>query len=538
MIIRDAFMTQASAQPFDSLRELRHTNTSLEATIIQERGDLNESEAQSIYEFVTRVEATGRILVNDDDRDTAQGILNFWASRLISSNSVISDKLRSFTLDLPDEGNENDEIAAMTRELQEAREASQKANEIYKKAGEENKRVIRIILGKMIRVSDNGGRSSGCGLADDDAIFGRFPAARQLLTGLVGTGVVQSNSSTGKGYTISKEILLKEWNLLRNIADQRSRIRDTAVLWKRSGSSSVLLSRGPLMDEVGEYTDQTDAEKEFIQASREQIKSSRNRWIIAVACAAFLVLTIILLGVITKREELRKYSKKLEDKTRALTEKSGELSKSELQLQAKVAELNQALEKQTELTVLAERNLQAANASAIEVKKLTSQKPIVEWQARIGKLSYTQGDMSAYAQPMMYNQGGSFFTGGMAPDTPFTAEGYKDLTGILGEVFISKDKEEYIAPAQAVIRLLLNKGMTVPVPVPQPKIHLPSKTEVRYYDPSIKLDDPASPAALVRSLLVSAGIPLEKILTIQVNDPTAPQNFIQIALAKDAFTRP
>jgi len=570
MIIRPTSMAEAGAQPFASLGELRRENSSLLDSIPVEKPELGENEAKIIYDFVTRVEASGRTLTDEDDRDTAQSLLNYWASRLISSGSALSEKLRSFTLDFPDEGNDHEEIAAMTQMLQSAREAGLRADEIYKKASDEDKRVIRILLGKMIRVSENGSSSPGRPLAESDPVFVKFSSAKQLVTALAASGTVQYDAHEGKGFSLSSNDLLKEWVLLRRVADQRGRIRNTAILWKRSGSSSVLLSKGPLIDEVVEYTDQNEAEKEFIQTSREEIKLSRKRRIIAVAVVTIAILTMILIGVIINIKEIAENSK--------------QLSKKKVELEVKVKELNEALEKQKELTAIAERNLQAANASTEESKKLISRISSIEQlleRSRNELRTFTgpeYGLASGLATPVEppapsvarppTAEHRSSFSGESSARAPHVAPGPSiplaemprvrpkmieqsredmpvnvepksgRLSGLVGEVFISKDKDEYIQPAQNFINLLIGEGLTMPVRTPQPKVQIPSKTEVRYYDLSFKPEDPDSPASKVARALVAAGIPAEKIRISAVDDATAPKNFIQIALAKDAVPIP
>src|SRR5438445_13460659 len=82
-------LEQQSDAPFGSLAELRSAHASL---LRQARKDTSSASADRVADFIRRAQAAGAVIESENDRESAQGVLDYWAAWQFSSikNSAAS----------------------------------------------------------------------------------------------------------------------------------------------------------------------------------------------------------------------------------------------------------------------------------------------------------------------------------------------------------------------------------------------------------------------------------------------------------------
>src|SRR5438445_8157157 len=92
----------AATLPFDNLAELRSRHSTLLQLQAHEIERFHPSPAE-ILGFLEAARNLGRSLSDFDQRETAQGIMDFWTSKLLGQVPMAAESLHSFYLDDFDE---------------------------------------------------------------------------------------------------------------------------------------------------------------------------------------------------------------------------------------------------------------------------------------------------------------------------------------------------------------------------------------------------------------------------------------------------
>lgn len=549
--------TQSSA--FSNLDEMRDVHLHLLEVCDPDGGTTPVSLESELSQFIQAGSALGRQLSSPKERQEAQALLNFWTSSLSSGRSskgpsghadIEYDREKALSIF-------NGVVTLMPFDEKAADELAKRAlASIKPKTPAEDLELTRLLAG-LIRLDDSTGDVTLAYLPEDDSVVtkdGRpTPVAHQLWE----AGVLRKSvRADGKGtVSLSSESLIQRWPFLQSVCQNRKALAQAAKSWEKTARHRAALQPGsPLVKVARAYRDLSRIEQEFIEESRE---FDRNRLLIGAGIALLVLLfaVIYLFYSQTKQSNLTRKLQLANDKLKNINE---ELLKAneEISLQKSNAEHSLDLQKQAVIqeqkarTKAEEAETKAESAAQTEKSLRTTLEQQVDLlQTRLddaqrnAKLANDRQTEAQKYQAQLEELAKSLSKFAVVPkQTRDLVDEYARksprtdvFSGAQAEVFVSGDNPEFLTKAQKFVDALRNAGIEFPVPRPQVRKHVPdSISEVRYYYNGDGSSDKAL-AQDVMNLLIGAGIPKNKIRIWFENDKTAPQKFIQVSLANNAF---
>ena len=280
--------------------------------------------------FLESASNLGRSLGKDDDRETAQGIMDYWVAPLLSQLPDAADSAHSLTLEPFDEA----AVSTAAREEQSLRDeaiaAARRANETLTSTStsgpsaiasganalygllppsvkpyakklaikESADELLRRLLLRFVHLKEKSLIAYSVPLSGDDEIFQDAPEARSILDTLITAGLVREQATPAgspAAYVLTHESLLTESTILRDVVAQRKAFRELARGWNNaSRPKSALLTSGEQIERASDYPHLDAIEGAFVKASRHAGDTLRA-WIGRGTLAA----TIILLTLLT-----------------------------------------------------------------------------------------------------------------------------------------------------------------------------------------------------------------------------------------------
>ncbi|WP_254513664.1 S1 family peptidase [Anatilimnocola floriformis] len=307
----------------------------------------------AIDEFLRRGVELGQLLDRAEDRDTAQSMLDYWASvrdTLNASAKELAAKSASVQHAI---------LQPFKRELIE--EAMKKGDRTLSNLGSEDSSLALRILMRLVRL-DGPTRTFSSAPATLASVRSLSEAKEvdKIVAQLKQTGVLRQFDDDQKqpSLQLASDSLMRQWKPLADALAQRLRFRRAAEFWdSHDRDREALFAAGPLLEEALAYRDLGELEKEFAEASRARRDRSRQVQL------SLLSIAVVVLGVgcivqlyqrsklsqqavelQSKNDQLAAAGKKLEDEKALVSAKRDELAKTveELKQASQLAGLNEA----------------------------------------------------------------------------------------------------------------------------------------------------------------------------------------------------
>jgi hypothetical protein len=261
--LREVLGVSSKTDPgFGSLAAMRDAHSQLLRDLPGDR--IDESQLQRVRDFLSRGAATGAVLDSPQERDVAQGLLNYWTATLYTPGREAGDA-RGGRPAVPN---------ALLADFDEGRAAqvSHAADAALDALSEDDREAARRVLLRLTRLVPEGreftavpARRAALESAYEPERVSRAVAALQgagLLS--VTPGATPADDQVGLRY----EALIRTWGRLRKWLEQRLQFRDAAEFWERHGRDRGALLGGTLLAEAMRYRDLGPLEQEFVDASR------------------------------------------------------------------------------------------------------------------------------------------------------------------------------------------------------------------------------------------------------------------------------
>lgn len=302
-------LTPVPAPPIDSLTELRRQNSTLLQRDVAGGGTAKPTPGE-LLGFLEAAAKLGHSLEDYEQRETAQGIMDFWIASLLSAAPAASEGTRPFTLEPYDESS----VQANATEAQQLRvqavEAVKRAEDLltpaqeaavkkvtisglydwlpkclkpwYRKVAgrDSDPAVMQRLLLHFVRLKENSTEAYSVPLADTDTFLEKEKSARGLLEQLISAGIVRKQegaADTPACYLLTHDSLLTKWSLLVDIVTQRRSFRQLARGWDNGGrQKAALLQGGEQLQDAIDYPHKDELEAAFIEASSLSGKKFRT----------------------------------------------------------------------------------------------------------------------------------------------------------------------------------------------------------------------------------------------------------------------
>lgn len=218
------------AEPFAGLAELQEQHGALARAV----GTGVLAHAEPIANFVRRAQATGAVLDAREDRAAAQGLINFWTSRLGSAARSAARTLKTESSSMVEAPQFEDTLLAEFEE-DTLHKATSSADAWLAEQSEADQALARRILQRLLRLREDGTfevLQRVAGVCD-----GLEPRERadMVLGKLVEAGVVRllTNPTGAPDVALRSPELLDQWDRLKEGAERRRAFREKARQWAR-----------------------------------------------------------------------------------------------------------------------------------------------------------------------------------------------------------------------------------------------------------------------------------------------------------------
>ncbi len=554
-------ITVIAAPPIETLAELRSQQSSLLQRDAAGAGTAKPSPGE-ILGFLESASKLGRSLEDEDERETAQGIMDFWIARLLSEAPQAAESSRPFILEELDECSAQ-LVADDAQQLRiEAGQAAQRADVIIaappdlegvKKLKatqrfawvpgflkplalrvawkDEEGALLKRLLLRFIRLKENALEAYTVPVTSDDTIF-RETHAQQTLDQLIDAGVVRKQEVAGTGpssYVLAHDSLITNWSFLRDIVTHRKAFRELARGWENGKRQpAALLTTGEQIEQALDYPHLDELEDSFVEASRRAGENFRRLALTLVTTAV-----IVLCGMVYW----------LWDSNKQLTEANAAKDKAATDL----IEANKVIQQRAALAEISISKLYSLR-DLLLIPLDENGRPVgtKEGGAKTKQWSWPQID-----SPVITSVTAKKVLSVLSKVTPPTPTPGRPQM----EMFLSMEAGvaalEKAALYQTAFTTPKNPDESLfefPARVPLPRRVVPDKiTEVRYYyvgagpkgeasEPQRAAEDADKKLAdEVMRRLIAEGFSAEKLIVIPTADPSAPENFIQLVFARGAL---
>ena len=272
--------TQPEA-PFSSLAEMQQSH----AMMVKGVGNdiLAPDRSVRIVEFVHRGLATGKVLDAKEDRAAAQGLINFWTSRLASAASKArraDDEVAAYG---PQSGPppEFEDTLLAEFDPETIRSAAGAAEHWIGTLSEDDLGVARRVMLRLVRLGSNSSTfesvpTTRAALHEVDPISDKVDA---VITRLAADGVIRvtkGNTAETDQVTLRDESLLTTWGSYWKWLQERLSLRGKAESWDQGGRHKEALLTIPTLDEAATPTTTSTRPSGSLSKRAEGRKSGIN----------------------------------------------------------------------------------------------------------------------------------------------------------------------------------------------------------------------------------------------------------------------
>ncbi len=292
---------------FESVREM----TSAHRALMRNRKSGGADFKIQLARFLKVGADLGALLDLPGDRETAQGMLDYWTATIslaqtASPPDVAADSTSQSAVAEP----------AVLKPF-DLKKTQEQVNAIESKVAaftEPHKALARRILIHVVNLNDDG-KTVALVPASQETLrsFGPPAEVDQVLAALVEVEALRAEEDEGRRYyTLACESLLRTWDRLRIWWRSRIAFRKAAEFWQqRHRDTTALFDEGALLDEALTYRDLGALEREFADASnrrftkRAKDKNRNLRYAVAVLGVLITIGAALLLLLIIKYGEAK-----------------------------------------------------------------------------------------------------------------------------------------------------------------------------------------------------------------------------------------
>ncbi|WP_050025071.1 hypothetical protein [Verrucomicrobium sp. BvORR034] len=371
----------------------------------QREGGPNAPIPEELVRFFQQVRNYGTHLADDEGRNNAQGILDFWYGVLVTVSRAYADGLGSLSLAEydPTTTDEDTDCDAESTARVNAHLAA-KAREFEAKLSPASQEQLHRVLLRLFNITGPRYETGRTQLLKSDPLLTEGTEARTLVDSLARAGILiseQAGAEPDAAYTLASDSLLQDWPTLALLVRQRRSLRELATGWNRFGRpESSLLEEGPLTELADQVDDLTQIEKDLLTASRALTQArarehtvTLRRWIVALGIALAFAVGFGIWGwgekgkaetaaalakteegnAITAKGEADTARKLAEAKGRELEAKNIELEDKTRELEATVANLKKVIAERDEAdNKIKEDSAKESTQIAVSVDQLTA----------------------------------------------------------------------------------------------------------------------------------------------------------------------
>lgn len=536
------------APPIDTLTELRRQNSALLQRDVAGEGTAKPSPGE-LLGFLTAAAKLGRSLEDYEQRETAQGIMDFWIAALLSAAPDASEGTRPFTLEPFDECQANANAQEAHQLRVEAVEAAQKVENLLPAAKDEialknvkiswihdyvprclkpwamrlagrdsDSAVMERLLMSFVRLKEKSTEPYAVPVGENEAVF-RESKTRTIVDQLVTAGVIKRQQADGGStFVLAHETLLQKWDFLAEIVAKRRAFRQLARGWENSGRQpGSLITSSVQLQEAIDLPHTDEMEDAFIEASRRAGENFR-RVALTLVSTALIVLCCMVWRLWVKNDQIDKQNKELAAE------------------QALLVEAEKKAVQTAALNSISKSQLYSLRDLLFDRKLLTN--PADPQGKKLQQLTWRGPVTPAVEKAVL----GVLYS--IDPPLDETRPQLEAFVHISSSVTAQDKIRQHLNALEKPVQTE-HRAFQLRTHAPLPRLVLPDargKIEVRYYylgaGPKNRTEDPAAAAsdpdrllaeeALAR--LIASGIPADRIMVKAVpDDMSAPQNFLQIA---------
>jgi hypothetical protein len=263
----------SSLSRYASLAAMRKRHAELVRSLPRTSGaqqqGLSTEHFKNVQDFLARGAATGVILDDPEEREIAQGLLDYWKATLYSHAPQPSAGATA-TTQAPYELPQTSSILA-DFDSEGVQGLAQDATRIIEAMSPEQQQLAWRVLQRLIQMADQGPEYVITPIPWKDVEC--VADARQVeavLMPLRTAGVVY-RTKDGR-LQLALEALVRRWPGLAQLLEKRRLFRDAALFWDRHHRDAAALVAGSLLKEAEGYRDLNKLEHEFVNASEAEAK--------------------------------------------------------------------------------------------------------------------------------------------------------------------------------------------------------------------------------------------------------------------------
>ncbi|MGC4013369.1 MAG: hypothetical protein QM755_02460 [Luteolibacter sp.] len=333
-----------------SLGTLREQHSALlqRARTRHRNGESNKEDRTTPEEmlgFIQAAASLGSTLPDDDNRDTAQGMIDYWVGFLLSVTPEAIDQSKYFTLapfDAPASAAISNEAAVEESRIEAT---CKKGDALVKKLDPAQRAAMDEIMLRLFRLKEGGSDPYPYPLQKTDSLLAK-PSYRELVGKLVEADIIQKrpNSAGSDAFELSSPRFLTRWAPLKEVVVDRKAFRLIATGWHNGGQDpTALLGKGAKYDQGDSYPGKNEIEDQFLKASRglqqerDTKERTRTKRIIGVLGTVLaLAITLICILIYTTHEErVQRRKANDQEKEATLQREYAEQQNAQLQLTIK-----------------------------------------------------------------------------------------------------------------------------------------------------------------------------------------------------------
>ncbi|MDB6005969.1 MAG: hypothetical protein JWR15_2956 [Prosthecobacter sp.] len=335
----------ASTAAILSLADLRRQHSALLQRQFAGPGTEKPSRDE-ILGFLSAAGELGRTLDDFDQRETAQSTMNYWIAALLSNEPQTSKGGFPFDL-LPFDAESASGVAhAAAQGQKQAAAVAQQADSLVSGLGEDDRRCLRHLALRFLRLKENASIAYSVPLSADDESL-QSAESKALLAKLLEAGVVKQRNADGADkqmLVLANDNLISNWAFLRDISMQRRAFREVARGWDNGGrNTEALLHGGSQLAQALDYQDLNPNERTFLDASRLATEKSRRttiRRISVLLCLAVVAVIVLFCQnerLVATERDLVKKNTDLESARNEVLKRVRELEDAQSDLQQSLA---------------------------------------------------------------------------------------------------------------------------------------------------------------------------------------------------------
>ena len=275
-------VSTSGALPFASLQQLQAAHDKLAEAFASK--ELAGADIGRVGDFIARAAATGRLLDAPSERRIAQGLIDYWVANLYTATRK-----------------ETGSSAELGSHISQARLEEFDAKVVYNSIADGDKALApmnpaertlaRRVLFQLVRLPPSGETFATKEVPLTELTsLGDAAQVKRVVDDLVEAGVLRIvPAEGGERIALNYAALTRQWPFLRDLLDERSRFRETALYWERSGrNSGALLNSRRLIENATTYSDLNDLEREFVL--RSSVVSQRRLVVLLALTVALAAL--------------------------------------------------------------------------------------------------------------------------------------------------------------------------------------------------------------------------------------------------------